>query len=63
MVIDHDSSWSDTKRKQRGKLWMPRLKSFDPKGINKPNAIGHDEYRLLDYELDRVLNTIAMLSF
>jgi hypothetical protein len=35
MVIDHDPRWSDTERKQKEKIWMHRLKSFKPHGINK----------------------------
>jgi hypothetical protein len=37
IVIDHNPRWSDTGMKNKEKLWMHRLKSFHPNGMNKIN--------------------------
>jgi hypothetical protein len=35
VVIDHNPHWTDAERKNKEKLWMHRLKSFRPDGMNK----------------------------
>ena len=37
VIIDHNSTWTDSQRKSKEKSWMHRLKSCRPDGMNKLN--------------------------